>query len=134
MKQKLIVLFLVLIFSISFYSCSGPYTAEDNGRTIELSIDDPFEIELEGNPTTGYIWDVLSYDSTIIKQIGKADYQPLSDAIGTGGKYTFKFQTITSGSTTLHLIYYKTFEKDILPIKTFGMKVISGTMGRIEAE
>lgn len=134
MKQKLIVLFLALIFSISFYSCSGPYTAEDNGRTIELGIDDPFEIELEGNPTTGYILEVLSYDSTIIKQIGKADYQPISDALGAGGKYTFKFQTIAAGSTTLQLIYYRSFEKNVLPEKTFEMEVISGTMGRIEAE
>ncbi len=134
MKHKLIVLFLALIFSISFYSCSGPYTAEDNGRTVELGIDDPFEIELEGNPTTGYIWNVLSYDSTIIKQIGKVDYQPTTDALGAGGKYTFKFQTIAAGSTTLQLIYYRSFEKNVPPAKTFTMEVISGTMGRIEAE
>ncbi|MBI9038981.1 MAG: protease inhibitor I42 family protein [Bacteroidales bacterium] len=134
MRQKLIVLFLALIFSLSFYSCSGPYTVEDDGRTIELGIDDPFEIELDGNPTTGYIWDILSYDSTIIKQIGKADYQAISDAIGAGGKYTFKFQTIAAGSTILQLIYYRSFEKNVPPAKTFQMKIISGTMGRIEAE
>jgi len=134
MRQKLIVLILALIFSLSFNSCSGPYTAEDDGRTIELGIDDPFEIELDGNPTTGYIWDVLFYDSTIIKQIGKADYQAISDALGSGGKYTFKFQTISAGSTSLQLIYYRSFEKNVPPAKTFTMEVISGTMGRIETE
>ena len=112
-------------------SCTKPFTEKDNGITINLGIYDPFEIELMGNPTTGYIWNAVSYDASIIKQIGEADFEPFDDKIGSGGKYTFRFQTIAAGQTTLMLIYYRTFEKNEPPAKTFKMKIVSGTMGRI---
>jgi len=131
MNRKIEILIFVLLFSIFLTSCTQPFTEEDNGRTINFGIDDPFEIELAGNPSTGYIWDVLSYDSTIIKQVGKAEFEPFDDKIGSGGKYTFNFQTIAAGQTNLVLIYYRKFEENVLPAKTFELKVLSGTMGRI---
>ena len=131
MNRKIEIFVFVLLFSIFLTSCTKPYTEEDNGRTINLGIYDPFEIELAGNPSTGYIWDVLSYDSTIIKQVGKAEFEPIDDKIGSGGKYTFNFQTIAAGQTTLVLIYYRKFEENVPPAKTFELKVVSGTMGRI---
>ena len=131
MNRKIEIYVFVLLFSIFLTSCTKPFTEEDNGRTINFGIDDPFEIELAGNPSTGYIWDVLSYDSTIVKQVGKAEFEPIDDKIGSGGKYTFNFQTISAGQTTLVLIYYRKFEENVPPAKTFELKVVSGTMGRI---
>lgn len=114
--------------------CAGPFTEKDNGRTITLGIDDPFEIELEGNPSTGYIWEAVSYDTLLVKQVGEAGFEHGSDAIGSGGKYTFRFQTVAAGQTKLVLFYHRKFEENKPPEKTFELKVVSGTMGRILEE
>ncbi|MCD4744851.1 MAG: protease inhibitor I42 family protein [Bacteroidales bacterium] len=131
MNRKFYILLFVLFFSIFLTSCTGPYTEEDNGTTIELGIDDPFEIELTGNPSKGYIWDLVSIDPSIVKQIGKPEFETSDDTIGSGGKYTFKFQTIAAGQTTLILIYHRKFEDNKPPAKTYELKIVSGTMGRI---
>ncbi len=129
MKYRTYSLIIVLFFSMFLTSCVKPFTEKDNGTTINLGIDDPFEIELAGNPTTGYIWEVLSYDTSIIKQIGEASFDPNDDKIGSGGKYTFEFQTIAAGQTSLTLICHRKFEEN--EPSTFTMEIVVGTMGRI---
>ncbi len=118
----------VLIFN----SCEEPFTAKDNGKTVTLSIDDKFEIEVVGNASTGYTWQVLPYDSTVIKQVGEPTFKSNNGGkIGSPGIITFKFQTIAEGQTNLKLIYYRKWEKDKPPAKTFDMNILVGTMGRI---
>ncbi len=134
MKRNICILIFVLLSGMFLTFCAGPFTEKDNGRTINLGIDDPFEIELTGNPSTGYIWEAVSYDTLLVKQVGEAGFEPNSDTIGSGGKYTFRFQTVAAGQTTLVLIYYRKFEENKPPAKTFELKVVSGTMGRILEE
>jgi len=134
MKRNICILIFMLLSGMFLTFCTSPFTEKDNGRTIYLGIDDPFEIELEGNPSTGYIWEAVSYDTLLVKQVVKAGFEPFSDDIGSGGKYTFRFQTVAAGQTTLVLIYYRKFEKNKPPAKTFELKVVSGTMGRILEE
>ena len=134
MKRNICILIFVLLSGMFLTFCAGPFTEKDNGRTINLGIDDPFEIELTGNPSTGYIWEPVSYDTLLVKQVGEAGLEPGSDDIGSGGKYTFRFQTVAAGQTTLVLIYYRKFEENKPPAKTFELKVVSGTMGRILEE
>ena len=115
-------------------SCVKPFSEEDNGTTINLGIDDPFEVELTGNPTTGYIWEVASFEASIIKQIGEARFDPVDGKPGSDGKYTFEFQTIAAGQTSLNLIYHRKFEENEPPAKTFTIEIVAGTMGRILEE
>ncbi len=107
---------------------------KDNGRTIQIPLNTPFEIELEGNPTTGYQWQAALYDSTVIKSLGEPKYQSEAKVPGEGGIYTFKFQSVNSGETDLKLVYRRPFEPDAEPVRTFTLHVISGTIGRITAE
>lgn len=125
------LLFLSLLI---ITSCEGPYTFENSGSTINLSTYDPFEIELEGNASTGYTWQIVSYDSTVIKQVGEKEYKANDDRTGSAGTYTYKFQTIGDGQTTLVLVYKRKWEEHTLHDKTFEMKVVVGTMGRILEE
>ena len=126
---------LVLVVSLAFLtSCAGPFTIEDSGTTVNLGNDDPFEIELVGNASTGYSWQVMPYDSTVIKQIGKPEFNAKDDRIGSAGLITFKFQTIADGQTDLQLVYSRKWEENKPPAKTFSMKIVVGTMGRILEE
>ena len=127
---------IVLVASIIIItSCVGPFTIDDSGTTVNLGIDDPFEIELDGNASTGYSWKVMPYDSTVIKQIGEPVFSSNDDGrVGSGGTITFKFQTIAAGQTDLLLVYHRKWEEHKAPAKMFKMKIVAGTMGRILEE
>lgn len=134
MKNILRSLVLIAIV-ISISSCAGPFTDKDNGTTVNLSIDDPFEIELKGNASTGFTWKIMPYDSTVIKQVGEPEFKSEDGGrIGSGGLITFKFQTIADGQTDLMLVYKRNWEEQQLHAKTFKIKIVVGTMGRILEE
>ncbi len=133
--MKNILKTLVLVVLVIFISsCAGPFTIDDSGTTVNLGIDDPFEIELVGNASTGYSWQVMPYDSTVIKQVGEPEFKSKDDRVGSAGLITFKFQTIADGQTDLILVYSRKWEENKPPAKTFNMKVVVGTMGRILEE
>jgi len=123
---------LIIIIALFITSCSDPFTSSDNGSTVNLSVDDPFEIELVTNASTGYKWQVEKFNETVIKQIGKPVYIiKEGSAIGASGKVTFKFQTVANGQSDLKLVYKRGFDDSESPAKIFEMKVVVGTMGRI---
>ena len=104
---------------------------DDNGRTINLPNETPFEIYLNGTPSTGYIWEVASFNKSILKELDNPDFKPENDRDGAGGMYTFKFQTIAEGESILKLNYLCRSEPNEPPVKSFQIKVVCGTMGRI---
>ncbi len=127
--------FILIVLLVMLSGCtSRPYTMKDNGHTDELDMDSPFEIELTGNSSAGYSWKVVEIDTDVIKQIGKPGYVPSDGRVGSGGTYPFRFQTVDYGETELVLAYSRSFEPGEPPPKTFRMKIISGTMGRILGE
>lgn len=129
--KKLLKSIISICIAILITSCAGPFTIADSGTTVNLSNDDPFEIELEGNASTGYTWQVMPFDSSVIKQVGEPEFKANDGRIGSGGMITFKFQTIADGQTDLLLVYHRRWEKNEPPAKKFEMKIVVGTMGRI---
>ncbi|MDP2723432.1 MAG: protease inhibitor I42 family protein [Bacteroidales bacterium] len=115
-------------------SCMDPIVMTDNGKTYNLSIDEVFQIQLPGNPTTGYSWRIMPYDETVVKQLGEPSYKVNDDKIGTGGIYTFKFQTIADGQAELILNYARKWDSLTEPSRTFKIMIVSGTMGQILEE
>ena len=133
MKHTFFII-MILLFATLAGCTNKPFTMEDSGRTVELDLDSPFMVELKGNASTGYEWKVMNMDSTVIRQIGQPGFMPSGDEIGSGGTYTFWFKTVGFGETELVIGYVRRFESDEPPAKTFKLKVISGTMGRITGE
>jgi len=115
-------------------SCAGPYTIENSGNTVNLSEDDVFEVVLQGNSSTGYTWQVMPYDETVLSQVGDVQYTPKDDKIGSGGTYNYKFKTMADGETDLVIVYKRRFEEPTRDDKKFEMKIVVGTMGRILEE
>ncbi len=127
MRNRILFIFFLAGF-LGFTSCLGPLTEKDNGRTIELSEDSPFTIQLK-SPTKDAYWKLMQYDNTVVKQLGEVKI--VSD--GEGKVFEFDFQAIASGSTSVLIAYLHEDEPSIVQ-ETFEVKVICGTMGRIEAE
>ena len=99
-------------------------THADSGSTIELHPGDKLEIVLPGNPTTGYTWEVRPGAEALLKQKGDPEFAPDSKALGAGGRTTISFDVIAAGKASLVLIYHRTFEQAVPPLRNFGIRVV----------
>ena len=124
-------LILVVIVSLS-YACSAQASSEkstkhlteaDDGRLIELEIGGKLEIILPGNPTTGFQWEVSEINSAILEPIGEPKFEPSSNAVGSGGNVTLRFEAVGTGQTELKLIHHRPFEENIPPMQTFEVTI-----------
>jgi inhibitor of cysteine peptidase len=109
---------------------SGPREAKkliekDSGKLIEMKVGGTILIELPGNPTTGYMWEVSSMDSSALQKIGDFKFLANSNAIGSPGKMALRFRVIGAGKTVLVLAYRRSWEKNVAPIRTFSVNVIA---------
>lgn len=95
----------------------------DNNRSVRLRVDRKIEIDLEGNPTTGFEWVKTSGSRKIIRRNGVAEYTPDSKAIGSGGTTRFYFKIVGRGRTKLMLSYKRPWESGVPPVKTFTLRI-----------
>jgi predicted secreted protein len=96
----------------------------DSGSTITLHPGDTLEIVLQGNPTTGYTWEVKPGSEALLKQKGGPEFTPDSKALGSEGRMTFRFDVIAVGKASLVLLYRRTFEPEARPLRTFGIRIV----------
>jgi len=96
-------------------------TKEDNGSLVEARVGDLIELTIEGNPTTGYTWEWIKDEGTIVELQGEPEYSADSDLIGSGGVYKFVFHMKDSGDGALRLVYHRTFEPDVPPLEEFSI-------------
>ena len=99
-------------------------TQADSGSTVTLHPGDTLEIVLPGNPTTGYTWEVKPGAEALLKQKGDPEFAPDSKALGAGGRTTIRFDVIAAGKASLVLIYHRTFEQAVPPLRNFGIRVV----------
>lgn len=128
-------LYLLLLVYVFIAACSAePITMEDNESTVQFAINTPFEIELSANPSTGNKWQIVAYDTNIIRHIGGPEYKNESDKAGSAGTVTYEFETKSAGNTTLWMVYKGKDQPQAEEMKTFRLNIISGTVGRITAD
>ena len=81
--------------------------AADDGTVVEVVVGEQILLRLEGNPTTGYEWQVDAGDPAVLALAGEPDYESSSDDDGSGGTYTFRFEAVGRGSAEVVLQYYR---------------------------
>ena len=119
--------FLVLIVSVSACSSGAngrTLTAENAGQTIDMNIRESFSVELGGNPSTGYTWEVADMDTAVLIQVGETEFDSESDLVGASGILILRFEAIGSGETPLNLVYHRPWEEDVPPEETFEVSVV----------
>ena len=126
-------LILIAITSL-LYACAAETSQEqskstiqlteaDAGRLVELRVGDILEVILPGNPTTGFQWEVSEINSAILETIGEPKFEPSSNAVGSGGNVTLRFEAVGTGQTELKLIHHRPFEENIPPMQTFEVTI-----------
>jgi inhibitor of cysteine peptidase len=84
----------------------GPMVFTKAGGDISVSTGDTFVIELESNPSTGFIWTVSQApDAAVVTLEGQAYEKPDSSALGAPGTERFTFEAVATGTTTIALEY-----------------------------
>jgi len=103
-------------------------TANDDGRDVVLAGGRVLQVELEGNPSTGYSWDIVRLDQGVLRLLSEK-WHPLSDLLGAPGKQVFRFAAIKRGQTELTLAYRRSWEKDRAPLRTISFTVNVSEVG-----
>ena len=99
-------------------------TGTDNGKTVALTPGDTLVVALESNPSTGYVWQVASVDTSLLAQSGQPAFHPGERQMpGAPGQQLFKFTAQKSGSSALRLVYVRPWEKGAPPGKTYKLSV-----------
>jgi len=135
-KKRLVLSMMLAMTMVSFgLGDSLRLTEIDNGRTNSVNAGSEIKIVLEGNPTTGYSWDVASFSTNRLQQIGAVAYLPFfarkmtalasqgsakiasqseqpgeKQRVGVGGKFMFRFKAVVSGQGHVKLIYRRSWE------------------------
>ena len=101
---------------------------EDNdGGQVELELGKLLVVTLESYPSTGYRWELVEDNESILKQFGEVEFKSseTSEApiVGAGGWEIFRFKAVSTGQMTLELVYHRSWE-DVEPVKTFSIQVV----------
>ncbi len=94
------------------------------GSTIHLHMGDLLEISLEGNPSTGYQWETVPMQTTLLKQQENWEFKPSGRSPGAGGILTLRFKAVQLGQADFKLIYHRPFEPEEPPAKKFEIKLV----------
>jgi len=95
----------------------------DNGKTVTMSPGTSVLIQLPGNPSTGYDWEMTIGNPSVLEQSGMPKFTPSSGAMGAGGMYDFWFRAKAAGNTDLTLAYRRSWETGIAPLRTYKITI-----------
>ncbi len=98
---------------------------ENNGQRVQLRASQLLGINLEGNPGTGYSWQVATINSGILQQVGEIEFKSDSTMPGAPARMLLRFKVVGKGEGELKLNYVRPWEKDQSPVKTFSVTVVT---------
>jgi len=127
MSMSILVTVLALVVVAGISGCAAESVqaleGEDDGREITLQKGQTVTIKLEGNPTTGYSWEVVETEGAILQQVGEPEFEAESDLLGAPGTQTLRFEAVETGQMELKLVYQRPWETDVEPVETFTVQV-----------
>ena len=101
-------------------SSYGVQKYRDPDQAIRATTNQVFDIEIEANPTTGYLWQAR-VDRRHLELLGQ-ETKP-GHAIGAGGRETFRFRALEAGETEILLEHKRPWEQEVLDTKRFQITI-----------
>ena len=121
-----IVLAAVLVPTAGCGSKQIEVTSAGNGKNFKVKVGEQIVVVLEGNPSTGYIWEAKDLDASMIQQVGETEFKSSNSNpgfAGAGGTLTLKFRALKVGTTSMTLVYHRPWETDVKPISSFVITI-----------
>lgn len=85
------------------------YDESSNGRTIDTTVGQTFDIHLLENPTTGFHWQLTPLDSAACILVSDAFNGPAITP-GRGGEHSWTFRAAASGRCDIELLYRRKWD------------------------
>lgn len=90
-------------------------TRGENGKTIYLEPGERVRIMLDGNATTGYIWQTMKTEGDAMRIVNKWAYKTktarIPGMVGVGGEFILDLEATRPGSYEIYLVYERSFEE-----------------------
>jgi inhibitor of cysteine peptidase len=99
-------------------------TERDSGTDVDLSPNSSLTVKLPSNPSTGYAWTVVGDPSPL--KLQKTSFRKgasKSGSMGASGPAVFQLSATSAGMATLTLVYRRSWEYNLPPMKTFTVRV-----------
>ncbi len=128
MRKKLWIGISLLVMGVlALSACGRPseivLNDNNNGSQITLHIGQTLILRLEGNPSTGFTWEVAEINEAVLRQEGDINFEAESDLPGSPGIQVVQFKPVASGETDLELVYWRPWESED-PAESFLLRVI----------
>ena len=83
-------------------------------------------IALDSNASTGYAWEIIEDGSPLLEPAPvPASAAPATPSMpGAGGTSRWRYRAMQAGTTTLRLVYRRSWEKEVEPVRTATYRVI----------
>jgi len=83
-------------------------------------------IELDSNASTGYAWEIVEDGSPVLEPAAvPARAAPAAPPMpGAGGTSRWRYRAVQAGTTTLRLVYRRSWEKNVEPVRTANYRVV----------
>ncbi len=98
-------------------------TDADSGKRIGTARGNILIVRLEGQPGTGYGWQIVRNDTIKLKPLGEPVLEAGQGLAGGVEHQLFSFKAQRAGTIVLELQYVRPWEKDVPPAKTYQIKV-----------
>jgi len=110
--MKLFLFVLTLVALACHCQASNVYHFDftDNNTLNTITENDKVIVELEGNPTTGFKWDMFYLEGGAILQDGEPSYEKDNSHHGKPGLYRFFYRGFQPGHAKLRFVYARHWE------------------------
>jgi inhibitor of cysteine peptidase len=121
---------LLLLLALLISGCNSSKELKldigDSGSQVEVKKGQVLVISLESNPTTGYRWEVMKINETMLVQLGESEFisSQSEEVVGAGGVEVLRFETIGVGTTYLELGYRRFWEEDVAPLMIYSISIV----------
>ncbi|GAB4477396.1 MAG: hypothetical protein Kow0088_16240 [Anaerolineales bacterium] len=114
---------LLLDSSCGLGKLAGPTTLEIKGYVQSGKL---FDLILPSHPATGYLWEVVSWDRTVLSLPGQSRAYQISPQIGGMAAQVISLRGVRSSVTTLRLLYRRPWETTVTA--DYSYSIDSGLM------
>ena len=94
---------------------------DSTAQAIRVAVGETFAIALEGNPSTGYTWQVTT-DEQYLELLAR-DFQPHGQGIGSAGEEIFQFCALSSGQATITCEYRRPWDRQARDTVAFEVQI-----------
>jgi predicted secreted protein len=101
------------------------FNERDDGREIQVSAGQTFEISLTETRTTGFRWIITSSGEPVCRVVKDSSDNP-STTPGQSGTHQWNFTVDTPGTATIELAYRRQWHDKSPPARTYTLRIRAG--------